>query len=427
VTPALTARSLNGTDRSTTGPSANGAASAILEPARTIALFGLFGCGNMGNDASLEAMLEFLRQARPDARLICICDRPEIVGPASGITALPISASRRRAWPLGKLGKLAGKSADVWSAFRIVRDIDVMVIPGTGILDDFGEAPYGMPFDLLNWCLAARLAGTRVAMVSIGAGPIHHPLSRRLMTAAARLAHYRSYRDDLSRSYMESIGFRTDGDFVYPDIVFKLDEPASLASDLEPRDTLQVGLGVMSYYGWYGFAEGGESIFRTYVEKLGRFALHLLDRGHTLRLLTGEAGDRTAIDLLIQTLAAARPGLAAGSVTAEPIGCLRDLMRQIAQTDLVVATRFHNIVCALKMGKPTISLGYARKNDVLMDCVGLGAYCQHIESFDVDLLIRQFDLLAGASEEHAVLVRKRSAGLKQDLRRQEACLLTNIF
>ena len=47
-----------------------------------IGLFGLFGSGNSGNDGSLEAMLEFLRQVRPDAQITCFCsahDAPEAV------------------------------------------------------------------------------------------------------------------------------------------------------------------------------------------------------------------------------------------------------------------------------------------------------------------------------------------------------------
>src|SRR5690606_2129021 len=38
-------------------------------PPKRIGVFGLFGCGNAGNDGSLEAMLLFLRRVRPDAEL----------------------------------------------------------------------------------------------------------------------------------------------------------------------------------------------------------------------------------------------------------------------------------------------------------------------------------------------------------------------
>ena len=57
---------------------------------------------------------------------------------------------------------------------------------------------------------------------------------------------------------------------------------------------------------------------------------------------------------------------------------------------MIVATRYHNIVCALRLGKPLVSLGYAEKNDVLMTEMGVGRFCQHIERLDLDLLIEQF-------------------------------------
>ena len=49
-----------------------------------------------------------------------------------------------------------------------------------------------------------------------------------------------------------------------------------------------------------------------------------------------------------------------------PARTLHDVMQQMADTDIVVATRYHNVVCALRMSKPTISIGYAEKNDALL-------------------------------------------------------------
>jgi polysaccharide pyruvyl transferase WcaK-like protein len=400
---------------------------ARKKPAR-IALFGLFGCGNLGNEGSLEAMIEFLRRERPDAELVCICDNPELVARAHAIATRPISWSRHlkgRARKLDRLFlKIPGKLADVAQTFRYIRGADLMVIPGTGILDDFGERPYGMPFDIFRWCLAARIVGARIAFVSIGAGPIGHPLSRWLMMSAARLAHYRSYRDNMSREFMESLGFDTSRDFIYPDIVFKLRTPT--LPEPEPADCthLTVGVGVMSYYGWYGFAEGGEAIFATYIEKLTRFVAYLLDHGHNVRLLTGEMADQTAVDALLKGVREARPSVPVTRIVTEPSYSLHDLMRQISQTDLVVATRFHNIVCALKLGKPTISLGYSRKNDVLMAEMGLAAYCQHVERFQLELLIDQFSCLAVLREEYGRKIRGQSQIFEERLTHQDAFLIS---
>ena len=101
----------------------------------------------------------------------------------------------------------------------------MLIVPGTGILGEFRDRPLGMPLALFGWCLAAKLCGARIAFVSVGAGPIEHPLSRWLIKSAAAMAQYRSYRDTSSKKFMESIGFDTRNDAVYPDLAFKLPAP----------------------------------------------------------------------------------------------------------------------------------------------------------------------------------------------------------
>ncbi|MFD1981395.1 polysaccharide pyruvyl transferase family protein [Mesorhizobium newzealandense] len=389
-------------------------------------MFGLFGSGNLGNEGSLEAMVGFLRRERPEAELSCVCREPEVVKQTFGIETLPIRRNGPASGLSGKVNrlllKIPGKLADFARAFSHVRKADVMIFPGTGILDDFGERPAGMPYDILKWCLAARLAGTRIAFVSIGAGPIRNRLSRLLMTSAARLAHYRSYRDLQSREFMESVGFDTRGDAIYPDLAFGLPAPIPFPRTLP--DALRVGVGVMAYRGWYGFADGGQSIFSRYVGKLANFVVYLLDSGHDVRLLTGDDEDSVAVEALLAAVRNLRPD---SKLSHGQVHSLGDVMGQMALTDIVVATRFHNIVCALKMCKPTISLSYARKNDVLMEEMGLGEYCQHVERFDVETLVAQFSRLTAARGKHEQGISERLAEFKEQIERQDACLLSSVI
>lgn len=402
----------------------------VTRPPR-IALFGLFGCGNMGNDGSLQAMLECLADTCPEAEIVCICDNPEMVEKRFKIPTIPISGSRQRhtssSGGAGRLRKVAGKIVDIGQAFTRMRGFDAMVVPGTGILDDFGERPYGMPLDIFRWCLAARAAGARVAFVSIGAGPIRNRLNRHLMRAAARLAHYRSYRDRISRDFMESIGLDVHRDPVYPDIAFRL-SPERLRK-AEPRDgrAPTVGVGVMSYRGWYGFGTDGDSIYADYMAKLRIFVLHLIDHGYNIRLLTGETSDDAAVAEMLERVRSVRPETAGARMTVEPAASLHDLMRQISGCDVVVATRFHNIVCSLKVGRPTISLGYARKNDVLMTEMGLGQFCQHVEHFDVGLLIEHFEQLMANGASYERRIREKTKIFETQLRQQDEMLLSSLM
>jgi polysaccharide pyruvyl transferase WcaK-like protein len=400
---------------------------------KIIGLFGLFGTGNSGNDGSLEAMLRFLQQVRPDAEIICICSAHP--GAADRVARSLHVATTSLGVPPPENGllrtldrlllTLPRRTASLVHAVRRARKLDALVVPGTGILDDFGGGPFGMPLALLAWCLAARLSGTWIGFVSIGAGPIQNPISRWLMRSAVALADYRSYRDTVSKEFMQSIGFDARQDAVYPDIAFKLPAPATSRRPSQDGD-LVVGVGVMTYWGWRNDAARGATIYQTYLAKLTSFVLWLLDRGHAVRILMGDTNDQRAVNDLLAIVAKARPALSDDRFVFEPMSSLHDLMRQIAETDVVVATRYHNVVCALKLGKPTVSIGYAEKNDVLMAERGLGGFCQHIERLSLDRLIEQFDQLIGERWRYEVGIGQANLAGLQRLEHQDQLLAARL-
>ena len=360
--------------------------------AKLVGLFGLFGTGNAGNDGSLELMLVFLRRVAPEEQLLCICGNPAVIEEAFGLDAIPIYQKPREAAE-GRITMLLQKAlgrTTLWLyAIRHLRKLKVLIIPGTGVLDDFAVNPLGWPHDVLSWWLLARLMGVKVILASIGAGPIHHPVSRWLMKSAARAAHYRSYRDTVSKSFMDSIGFDTQNDPIYPDIAFRLPAPLSARPQTQGDAPLRIGLGVMTYQGWRNDSVDGAGIYALYLEKITDFALWLLKRGHVVRVLMGEVSDRRAVDDLILAVRQRHPDLAEDALLFEPATTLHDVMRQMTDVDLVVATRYHNVVCALKLDKPTISIGYADKNDALLTEMGLADFCQQIEQLDVERLKAQ--------------------------------------
>ena len=53
------------------------------------------------------------------------------------------------------------------------------------------------------------------------------------------------------------------------------------------------------------------------------------------------------------------------------------------------------MICALRLAKPTISIGYAAKNEAQMAAAGLSGFCHSIGSLDVDQLIGQFTQMQG--------------------------------
>ncbi len=395
-----------------------------------IGFIGLFGIGNFGNEGSLEAMLRFVRKVRTGAEVVCICGSPTKVDPKLGIRSVGINW-RPKNQLLRRLDRLLmyipGELASLVHTVHHIRRLDVLVIPGTGILDDYGAGPMGIPYWLFRWCVLARLLGTKVAFVSIGAGPIHHPLSRWLMKTASGMAAYRSFRDNISRDFMCRSGLNTGNDPVYPDIAFTLPQPVPLREPSAEGEPITVGIGIMYYNGWRGDRACDEAVYDAYIRKMKRFVCWLLSEGHRVRVLMGDVNDQRAVDTLSSMIETKRGKTCRGSVVAEPAHSLHDVMAQIADTDVVVATRFHNIVCALKLGRPTLSIGYAEKNDVLLEEMGLGEFCQNIDQLDVELLIEQFRRLAIGRKKYERKIRATNAIYAERLRHQYTLLLGSYF
>jgi polysaccharide pyruvyl transferase WcaK-like protein len=396
---------------------------------KLIGLFGAFGIGNLGNDGSLEAMLLLLQRVAPGERLLCICGNPAAVTEAFGLEAIPIYyKSRRSAGGRATvfIEKALGRATLWFHAVRHLHRIRVLIIPGTGLLDDFSVSPIGWPYDLLSWFLLARLMGVKVVLASIGAGPIRHPVSRWLMRSAAQAAHYRSYRDMPSKTFMESIGIDTQDDAIYPDIAFNLPAPRSARRPDAKDAPLTIGVGVMAYHGWRNDPASGAEIYAAYLDKITDFVVWVLQGGHAVRVLMGEVSDRRAVDGLFRALRTRDAHLGNDSVMFTPARTLHDVMQQMADTDLVVATRYHNVVCALRVGKPTISIGYSEKNDALLREVGLGEFCQHIEHLDVELLKAQTARLMSQRATFERQLREAQAQIQTRLQEQEDLLAAII-
>ncbi len=165
-----------------------------------------------------------------------------------------------------------------------VRSHDVVIVPGAGILEaSLPMIPRGFPYALFLLCASGRMFGTKVAMVSVGAGAVNQPLTRWLFNSAARLAFYRSYRDAGAREAMRKRGLDISRDHVYPDLAFALPAPPCDAVDEQT-----VAVGVMAYYGTNDDRKQAEEIYARYVDGMKRFVRWLVDSGRRVLLIVGD-------------------------------------------------------------------------------------------------------------------------------------------
>ncbi len=360
-----------------------------------VGLFGLLGSGNLGNDASLEVAMAYLRDHHGDATFDAMCMGHEEVGERYGIEAEPqlwyLQYEGRFSGITAACLKILGKGIDAFHTARWVRRHDIVIVPGTGILEcTLPLRASGVPLALFMLCAAGRIFGTPVALVNVGANATNQRLIGSLFKKSAQLATYRSFRDASSRDAIGLAGHDARNDKVYADFVFAIATPPD-----EPGDPDTVGVGVMAYYGGSDHRGQADAIYTNYIAAMQEFTRWLVDSGRRIRLFWSDHVDTVAVEEIVSDLRRRRPGLDPSMVVAEPFSDLGDMMGEMVKVSTVVATRYHIVLAALKLSKPTIALGYSAKHEVLMEDMGLGDFCQSARGLDVEGLIAQFNELEG--------------------------------
>ena len=375
------------------------------DPARrqVVGFFGKLGAGNYGNDGSLEAMLAHLRDRHPSAEFDCMAAGPDVVRERYGIPAVDLSWDRggRRTGirlvdrTVTALRVGAGVGVDAYRIARWTRRHCVTVVPGMGTFESTMQVrPWQTPWSLFVLAVSARAFGVRLAVTSVGASRPREPLTRVLLRQTLRLASHRSFRDEQSRAAAAEMGVDTSRDAVLPDLAFALPTPPRA-----DRRSGTIGLGVIAWHGAESERAAAEAIHTRYRDALQDLLAQLVDAGHTVRLLVGDDIDVPVATGVREAVLAKRPSLDESAIVFDPVATLGGYMAQVVDLDAVIASRFHNVLCALKCGVPTIAVGYGDKHAVLMERFGVGRYTHEIRTLDVDDLVRSLDALLGEGDQ----------------------------
>jgi polysaccharide pyruvyl transferase WcaK-like protein len=284
---------------------------------------------------------------------------------------------------------------------------------------DDSIGPFGLHYDILRWSIAAKLCRCKLLFVSVGAGPIRHPLSKVFITTALRLADYRSYRDLFSKRYVGGMGIAGEGDVVYPDLAFSL--PAEMLPQARALDSRQivVGIGLITIETSRTTEKAIETIYHDYIKSVAALVRWLIEHNYTVRFLIGDVvyDDRVRQDLraLLE-----RSGMTneTAQIIDEPALSVDELLFQLAETDIVVASRFHNLLLALMLNKLVVAISFHEKVDSLMNAMGLTHFCHDIENVDVNNLIDHFSALEESAESIKCGLKHKSEVYRDNLEEQ---------
>lgn len=403
---------------------------------RKVTFLGNFGKRNLGNEGTLAAILYNLRQHLPEVEVNCVCTDPEVVATTHKISAVPIheifvKTELLQSSPFARLLRkvVIGIPTELYrwiKAVRVLRRTDILIVPGTQLLSDSLTGPWGWPYMVFRWSIAAKLRKSKLLFVSVGVGPLEHPLSRFFVKFALLLANFRSYRDDSSRQYLRSIGFDRSGDWVYPDLAFSLPIPAVPLGRQSENEAPIIAVGVLDYHGQFNRSPvhpASDDTYRCYIERMAGFVFWLLEHVYTVRLVIGDASYDP------QTLADLRKALEARGIRyedprliAEPTESVEELITQLATSDFVVSPRFHNIVFGLLVNRPVMALSYHEKFSALLESANLARFNVPIDHADANMIIDNFRELLRNPDELKREISRKVEEYRSKLAEQYSCI-----
>lgn len=394
----------------------------------TVALMGPFGFGNLGDAATQDAVIANLRARLPRVKLVGISMRPAdtrwrhgletycydtsayldlkrahrhartdvVAADGAGSRAMPVPhrPQRQLHWRLQRVATWVSELEHTWYVFRALRHIDVLVASGSGQLDETWGGPWRHPLTLLKWALLARLRRVRVAFLSVGAGTIDSPESRRLLQWTLRLAHHCTYRDTGSRDIVRSkLGVDRWTEIV-PDMAFGLPVDRPVRRGSRPGEPLNVVIGVLPFHHPRIWPHRSAQRYNAYLRYTADFCRHVLSRGHRITFVVGEVDhDRVVIEDLLQLLDSQPKAGLAERIAAPRIATVAELVTEFMNADVVVASRFHGVLLPLLLERPVLALSYERKVRQLMLDLSMGERCLALEHMALEPLCAAFDRL----------------------------------
>jgi polysaccharide pyruvyl transferase WcaK-like protein len=432
---------------------------AVSESRKKIGVFSHGGTKNLGDEALLATVVQNVRRCVPNADVIGFTINPDDTQKRHGIRCFPIrrpdksapapvpqsSASAApvtgdeigtptgntiaeriknlakavpglrpilfglRRFSQGLLALLA-EPKFLFDSYRRLQGVDLLLFAGSQQLNDGYGGPFGFPYTLLKWTVLSKFSGTKVAILSVGAGPINSWLSKFFIKRVLNLVDYRSYRDAISSRLMESMGVKGSHP-VFPDLVYSLQLPTPRQA---PKGAARVVVGTnpVPFFDGRYWPTPDPPRYQDYVNKFARFAEWLDKSGHAVLFYpTQVRADVLTIGDIRQAMNGA--GDSPNVLPGRPIQSLEDLVSEISRADLVVANRYHGILIPLMMNKPVLAVAYHPKSRALLEQVGQGDYVLDIADFTTEDLIERFQ----AMEANAGAIKKQIAEHMASLRR----------
>ena len=408
--------------------------------------------GNLGNGAIISATIANIRSRIPGVEIVGITLGPEETRQRHAISSFPLAALSRPNYGLNISGDTSGPNGQPsrWSwlkqalkrlkqalrktpilgtawrglrtgvrevchivaAARVVRNLDCIIIPGGGALDEFWGGPWGHPWALFKFSVLSSVYRVPFRFMSVGKCVVQHPLSRFFVRTALKLADYRSYRDHTSKAAVQEL-LPLPHDPVYPDLAYSYPSVDLTVSQrrVEQDKPLIVGISPMVYCNPRVWPLKDEQRYQRYLRELAAAVKWLIKEKHRILFFATDSPDIAGIADIQAMIFDSDADRSQVEVLAGPPGqSVQGHLQAIQQTDVVIASRLHGIILSHLLAIPVVAISYDLKVDVHMAEVGQQQHSVNIDRMDAKTLMERFHAIIDVHEResaHLASVRQR--------------------
>lgn len=311
------------------------------------------------------------------------------------VVNLPGGPSAQKCWR--GVARTGDEVSHFIRGYRFLRKQDLLVVCGGGQLNEEYHGAWRHPFGLFKWAILAWLAGVPCAVVSVGVGTIKSRASRFLISATLRLACYRSYRDERSKSLLVRLLPQTASDPVVPDLAFSLPSswlplPAATRTMAGSRTMIAISPIAVGRPGHWPIENA--VLYQRYLYEMGRVVDELLARNYFLIIVIScLEEDQVVIPELLETLNEESRRRLPEQTHIPAVATWQEFVAALRDVDLLISSRLHSAILGFLSGVPTVAISSGAKVDSVMADVGQTDYLLQIRDFTAGEVISALDRL----------------------------------
>lgn len=327
-----------------------------------IGLMGMYASRNLGDMAIQLAVMGALKARRADIEFIGLCQDPADTVRSLRISAMASSGEAEMLMPVdgdvtvesmttsagSRWSRLIRRFTSLWRIRRTMRELDMLLISGSGQIDDFWGGPWAQPYNMMVWSQLARRQKKPVAVFGVGVDELSTRLGAQFCLRALNAADICVVRDPGSREALKKLGYRRLVD-VCPDPAFRLSGDGRL-----PDSPPFAVVSPISRRAWPGVED--ES-YDHYLTALAQVADQLLSQGIDVRYVCSQI----KMDPPLVTRVRERmKGDHNRALTVE-VKTVDDYVAAVAGASVAVVSRLHAMILAMVAGTPVVAISAVRK------------------------------------------------------------------